>query len=310
VRRFVKHLVERSIRFSGAPALSRRRHARDILVLAYHNIVPDGEPAAGDRSLHLPQRAFARQLDLLQRTHDVVPLSAIIDSPGTSRGRRPRAVITFDDAYRGTMTAGVAELRRRKLPATVFVAPAFVGGGTFWWDLLTPPGACPLDPELRETALTTDAGQHTRILERAREKGHPTTTSLPVNATCATVADLEAALAHDGLTYGSHTWSHPNLTQLAPKDLANELSAPAEWLRRYDGHVVPAIAYPYGCANEVVWQAAERAGYRAGFMIDGGWVTRPLDGPSDARYALPRLNIPAGVSPDGFALRAAGVITA
>ena len=44
--------------------------------------------------------------------------------------------------------------------------------------------------------------------------------------------------------------------------------------------------------------------YVAGFMIDGGWTTAAPRDP----FAIPRLNVPAGVSRNGFILRAAGLI--
>jgi hypothetical protein len=53
-----------------------------------------------------------------------------------------------------------------------------------------------------------------------------------------------------------------------------------------------------------VHAAAREAGYAAGLMIDGGWVAPP---PRDT-FAIPRLNIPAGVSRDGFVLRTAGLL--
>jgi hypothetical protein len=40
-----------------------------------------------------------------------------------------------------------------------------------------------------------------------------------------------------------------------------------------------------------------------GFLVDGGWLPpRP-----DNLFALPRLNVPAGLSADGLALRLSGL---
>jgi hypothetical protein len=132
----VKAAVETVLVRGGAAKLARHFHRDRTLVLAYHNIVPHGDPVAGDCSLHLPQRQFAAQLDLLVELCDVIPLDSALERNG--RGKRPRVAITFDDAYRGTVTAGVSELVSRGLPATIFVVPAFVGGGAFWWDDVLP----------------------------------------------------------------------------------------------------------------------------------------------------------------------------
>lgn len=309
----IKTLVERGIVFSGATLISRRRHRDDILILAYHNIVPTGEMVVGDASLHLPQHTFAQQLDVLQRTCDIVPLGDVVErtqfaarSTNHAKRSKPLAVITFDDAYRGALTAGIHELRQRDLPATMFVAPAYLGGKSFWWDVLTPLNAKGLTDEFREHALTTDAGKGVKILDRARNTSANTITQMPLHAQCALESELVTALSFNKLTLGSHTWSHPNLTQLSANELQYEMRAPKAWLlERFNDRTVSAISYPYGRSNQTVWDAAQSAGYDIGLLIDGGWAQSATTAP----YAIPRLNIPSGVSVDGFVLRTSGLIS-
>src|SRR5687767_3308253 len=134
MNRTVKTLVERVAVGSGVVRLGRRWRWEQTLVLAYHNVVPEGEARAGDVSLHLPFADFRRQLDAISETHDVVPITALGEPPPPST-RRPRIVITFDDAYAGALTCGVDELVKRRMPATVFVAPGLLGS-VAWWDVL------------------------------------------------------------------------------------------------------------------------------------------------------------------------------
>ena len=136
MNRGLKHLAEAAIVGSGLTRLTRYAHRSRVLVLAYHNIVPNGETADGDWNLHLPQHEFALHLDTIGRTHDVVPLASIFDPPTRAR---PRVAITFDDAYAGALHAGLRELERRGMPSTIFVAPGLLGRVT-WWDALAKPG--------------------------------------------------------------------------------------------------------------------------------------------------------------------------
>ncbi|HEX6533140.1 MAG TPA: polysaccharide deacetylase family protein [Gemmatimonadaceae bacterium] len=301
LRTRVKGALERGLLLSGIPRASRRRRAGDVLVLAYHDVVPHGAAPMGDRSLHLPRSAFARQLDLLRATHDVIPLEAAL-ARGAARASRPSAVITFDDAYRGAVTGAIEELEARGMPATVFVPPAFVGGGAFWWDALTPPGAPGLPADVREHALTALAGRSDAIL--AGEESRGALDAIPSYARCATEAELRRAAAVPGITLASHTWSHPNLAALQPEALDDELRRPLAWLRERFDEVLPLLTYPYGLASPAVERAAREAGYEAALRIDGGWLSRA---PAD-RYALPRMDVPAGLSPAGFRLRIAGLI--
>lgn len=302
MRAKLKYAVESALCRSPLPVLSRSRVRGDVLILAYHNIVPEGESAVGDGSLHLAQRSFARQLDLLARTHDIISLDALATAGATPR--RPCAVITFDDAYQGAVTAGVAELAARGLPATIFVAPAFLDGGSFWWDVLADPALGVLAEPVRAHALAALAGRDAEVREWARTRGMPHSPT-PPHQTGATQEQLAWAARTPGITLASHTWSHPNLAMLPADELSDELARPLEWLRERFAGVLPWISFPYGLTSPAVERAARASGYEGTLLVEGGWVPRghrPADG------ALPRLNIPAGLSLNGFELRTAGVL--
>ncbi len=299
MRPALKRCLEAGLLGSGLGALGRVRQRGRGLILAYHNVVPTGATAGADAALHLPQARFAEHLDVLRELAEVVPLTALIESPAPAGGAPPRVAITFDDAYVGALSAGLAELRCRNLPATVFVAPAFVGGLGFWWDEV---------PEgdgaggFRERALTVWCGQDARIRAGVTAARRPVVPA-PAHARCVTEAELAEALQFPALQLGSHSWSHPNLAALDPITLADELRRPREWLARFGARVLPGISYPYGLCSPAVERAAADAGYRFGLKVTGGWLPRE---PAAPPHAIPRLNVPAGLTPDGFRLRLAG----
>lgn len=302
MRTVLKRSIERVLCRSGLAGLARLHRREGTLVLAYHNIVPEGGGGGGDRSLHLAQREFGRQLDLVQRTHDVVPLSQLAAPP---RGRRPRVVVTFDDAYQGACTAGVEELSRRGLPATIFVTPGFTGGKSFWWDALARPGDGGLPGALRDRCLTALRGRDAEVRRWAAERGVPLHAVAP-HQTGATEAQLEAASRVGGITLAAHTWSHPNLAALDPDELEEEMVRPLRWLReRFEG-VLPWLTYPYGLTSAGVEAAARRAGYEGAFRVEGGWM--PRGGAAVRPHALPRSNVPAGASLEHFEMRTSGLL--
>jgi peptidoglycan/xylan/chitin deacetylase (PgdA/CDA1 family) len=243
--------------------------------------VPDGVQPAGDRSLHLPRSHFAQQLDALVKTHDVIALDRVLSD--SSDNRRPRAAITFDDAYTGAVTMGVDELAKRELPATIFVAPAYIG---------------------RRRALEEFDGEETRIRAWAR-RGVVHTRPVQDYLRPATEEELCSALRHNGITCASHSWSHPNLPRLDPARIRRELVQPLRWLTERFDSVIAWLAYPYGISSPVTDQLAADVGYQGSVLASGGWLpTRP-----QSCYSLPRLNVPSGLSLDGFVLRAVGLVT-
>ncbi len=293
MRNAAKAVAERILQRSGPASLGRVSRRGRRLVLAYHNIVPDGHAAGGDRSLHLPQQLFAAQLDTVMRRHEVVPLPELLETSAEA-SRRGRVAITFDDAYRGAVTAGTQELAKRGLPATIFVTPHFLGGGSFWWDVL---------PDIpRERALQEFRGVNAAVREWALRERF-THIGVDDHSTAASEEELRAATERGSITLGSHTWSHPNLSRLHGDELMEELERPLHWLRERFARVIPWLTYPYGLSSATVEQAAASVGYDAALRISGGWIPRRAGN----LYSLPRLNVPAGISLSGFDLRLSGL---
>lgn len=300
-------LLKRSAEFmlsrSGLLRVARARHRSGTLILAYHNVVPSGEQSCGDSSLHLTQNEFGRQLDALAETHEIVTLQDLL-TRDSAHSQRPHAVITFDDAYQGAITAGIQELRRRSLPATVFVPPEFVGARSFWWDELAVGFDGALPDNIRRFAIDDLAGKYDRVHEWAAARGYAMH-SVPEYATAATESQLLAAEATGIVTFGSHSWSHPNLARLGVAELRRELAESWTWLQQRFHAIVPWLSYPYGISSSEVRFATEKAGYDGALAIDGGW----LFGPAHARrYSLPRANVPAGLSTRGYTILASGLL--
>jgi peptidoglycan/xylan/chitin deacetylase (PgdA/CDA1 family) len=299
VRTGLKHAVEGLLIGAGLAGVARARVRHRTLVLAYHNVVPDDAPPAGDLSLHIGRSRFAAELDELARYAQVVPLDQVLAASGTGR---PRVAITFDDAYRGAVAWGAEELAHRGLPATIFVAPGLLAGHTFWWDALADPGSG-LPGDVRSHGLEELRGEDAAIRAWAARTGR-STRELPDYARSASEEELRRAVARGGVTLGSHSWSHPSLPRLSRAEIASELTRSRDWLAaRFGATFIPWLSYPYGHLSAAVIEEAAAAGYRGALAIDGGWMP---PGPP-APYSVPRLNVPAGLSPKGFALRAAGL---
>jgi peptidoglycan/xylan/chitin deacetylase (PgdA/CDA1 family) len=127
--------------------------------------------------------------------------------------------------------------------------------------------------------------------------------SVPEWALPASEAELHDATRHPGITLGSHTWAHPNLARLTASELQTELTKPLAWLRERSFNLVPWLSYPYGIATPAVEAAARNAGYSGALVLGGG-----LFPPARVnRWAVPRENIPAGLSENGFVIRTSGL---
>jgi len=73
-----------------------------------------------------------------------------------------------------------------------------------------------------------------------------------------------------GVTIGSHTVSHRDLTLMPPSEAFTELRDSRRALEQHLGHPVQWFAYPFGAENAAVVQLAERAGYVLAVTTQGG----------------------------------------
>jgi peptidoglycan/xylan/chitin deacetylase (PgdA/CDA1 family) len=171
-----------------------------------------------------PER-FERQIALLTaRGYRGATFTEAVSSP--PRGRI--AVVTFDDAYRSVLELARPILDRFGLPATVFAPTDSIGS---------------------ETPLCWPGIDHWHGGPHEREL-------LPMSW-----SELRM-LADAGWEIGSHTGSHPHLTQIDDDALADEL-ARSKAACEHHLAACTSLAYPYGDVDARVVAAAARAGYSA-----------------------------------------------
>jgi peptidoglycan/xylan/chitin deacetylase (PgdA/CDA1 family) len=170
-----------------------------------------------------PER-FERQLELLvSRGYRGVSFTE-----AASAAPRGRVVaVTFDDAYRSVLELGLPILERLGLVGTVFAPTDFIGSERpMRW-----PG---IDQWLD--------GTHEREL-------------MPMSW------EELRTLAEAGWEIGSHTGSHPHLTQIDDDALSDELTRSKAACEDHLGKPCTSLAYPYGDVDARVVTGTASAGY-------------------------------------------------
>jgi peptidoglycan/xylan/chitin deacetylase (PgdA/CDA1 family) len=185
----------------------------------------------------------------------------------SSRGRGRVMAVTFDDAYRSVFERALPILERYGLPATVFAPTDHIG--------LERPMCWPgID----------------------RWLGGPDEAELiPMSW-----AQL-GALAELGWEIGSHTASHPHLTQTDDATLADELARSKAACEEHLERTCVSIAYPYGDVDARVIAAAARAGYSAAAALPTNLSSRDV-------LAWPRIGVYHADHDHRFRLKVSPVI--
>jgi peptidoglycan/xylan/chitin deacetylase (PgdA/CDA1 family) len=286
---------------------ARERIARQCapmrLVLAFHNVIPDAAAAVtSDRSLHLPLHRFEQMLDTVIALPNVTLAGHPLED-AAGKTAHVQLLITFDDAYRGAVQHGLPALTCRGAAAVVFTAPAMLGCARTWWDRLAPsyvqrserhwdrrreellaPPASGLQE--RVVALEGERAAEARAPSAHGEAGHP--------LGIATVAEVADACGRGGVWLGCHSLRHACLPSLTGPELREEITRAREWLASSGLPWLPWHAYPYGRWSDGVVQALREHEYTQAFRVDAA----PLA--SHDPLLAPRINVPAGMSPDGL----------
>ena len=269
------------------------RHRR--LALAYHDI--DGD-------------TFARHASFLAQAFEFRDIDSFLTRTDTAR-ELPVATLTFDDGYRTFFTDVVPILKHNRIPATWFVPTALVGtDDVFWFSHLRCAVAHTRRTEIEVGGRLLkirpwDVGTVTATLSRAVKSapaahkdgllgdlldrlGEPPPSSLePFRIVSpAQLAALAAdPLTRDLVTIGSHSHTHPQMSQLDDASLERELRFSKELLEGWTGRRVEHFAFPSGDHDDRIVSATARAGYLS------SWTTEAKFHRDDAdRYRMPRVS--------------------
>jgi peptidoglycan/xylan/chitin deacetylase (PgdA/CDA1 family) len=158
---------------------------------------------------------------------------------------------------------------------------------------------------LRDRALSAARGLQEEVLQALMPDASGVAEA-PLHSRSATEEELHAAVRRYDVTLASHTWSHANLIAIDPEGISPELERSHQWLAERFDAVVPWLAYPYGMVSAEVVRHA-RQGYDGALSLAGRIVPAPLR--LEDRHRVTRVNIPAGISLEGFELRISGVFS-
>lgn len=298
----IKGVLLNVMRATGWFDLLRYAHRRQPLILTYHRFSESDDP---DKT---PAAAFEQQLDYLAAHYDVAPLGRLVAEmnsrePRTKTGKG-MAAITIDDGYRDSYEIAYPLLRRRNLPATVFVVTEFADRHCWIWTDKARYLCARANPQW----LTTRIGGHESWLELGDEASRRRTAlrlndllkKLPEEAKESALDRLAETLGvplpeappehlrsitweqaremdQNGVEIGSHTRTHPILTNISEEHLRRELYESRLRLEEVLGRQVEQFCYPNGDNDDRVQREVARAGYRIAVTTVSGLNKRGDD---------------------------------
>jgi peptidoglycan/xylan/chitin deacetylase (PgdA/CDA1 family) len=342
--RFVSPILKRVVYPSLASMGSFRGTARHgLAVITYHGVLPRHykpiDPGF-DGSL-ITAETFRRQLRLLKANHVIISPEDMLSWCRDGGQLPPRAaLLTCDDGFLSNLTEMLPVLQDEGLRCLFFVTGASAGeertmlwheellllflrarAGSFkiccegleiggvlgrreqrralWWNSVK--RLSQVDAESRKCFLRMAHDYFD--LEGTLEfflASYPETQRHFCLMTRTELQQLDAA----GMTIGSHTLSHPVLSQMSPEMASTEIAEGRARLEAAIGKPIWAFAYPFGDAGSVtprVAAMAKQSGFKAAFMNIGGGLGAELP-----IHAIPRVHVNAGMALSEFEAHVSG----
>jgi peptidoglycan/xylan/chitin deacetylase (PgdA/CDA1 family) len=273
IRSLAKSCVASAYSWSGARHWLSRANPSDLPFIAgYHRVVADFEAASRRAipSMLISARTFEKHLDWLGRRFNFVSLDDVgLHLANERQFKRPSAAITFDDGYADVYHNALPILKRKGIPATVFVVTNLVGTSNVQiYDRLY---AC--FSRDRAAAFSKMTEMLTRMPQR---EVLAQLQSLESDAALASTYGHEfmplswemlEVLQKSDITIGSHTTSHVLLTSESLDEVHRQLIESRQTLENRLRRKIEHFAYPDGRFNKAVLEIVHQSGYRFAYTI-------------------------------------------
>ncbi|MCK4657255.1 MAG: polysaccharide deacetylase family protein [candidate division Zixibacteria bacterium] len=330
MRSLIKYIFCLAVYYSGILFLHRLLFDRNTaLVLTYHRVLPTlkSEAAPSQTGMIVTNSTFEKQMDFLNKTHEVITLAEMIGRLKESKIDQRYCAITFDDGWRDVYTHAFPVLEKRNLPAIMFLSAGFVGTDRLFWPerltrILLSTGELDQNKvsaladidrksaeEIHAIIATNDnrkkLKQADRLIERFKKLDpeiREELIGLLENSLSQTLTD-EARDRHilnwheieemrrRGISFGSHTVNHAILTRIPPDEAKMEITQSKQMLEKKLGEEIDLFAYPNGDWNDDVKEMVKEAKYKASVTTMNGKNDYSTD-----PYLLGRLTVHQGMS--------------
>ena len=302
-RSAVANLLVRTNAFAPFRFVNRAK----LPILMYHRFSEREEFGKTSRS------SFEAHLSYITRHYKVISLPEAVECLGAGDMLPPRSVvITIDDGYRDFYEVAFPVLRRYGVPATLYVVTEFVNGKCWiWTDLaryaLLHAKETGFDFAIRDVSIRICLGNEKERLITAG-KINSQLKKLPDDEKERFICQLFAAagvdtpeqpcpdfgpvsweqlaeMGSEGVEVGSHTATHPILTNVDAERLGSELRSSLGEIRRRLNKNDVHFCYPNGNVSAREREGVAAAGYKSGVTTE-----IRLCGPDDDLFLLPRID--------------------
>lgn len=276
IRRYKRFLINATYHSGLVNTIAGRLTRHCLTVVTYHRVTEYPNPTFDgyEPNISATPAAFTEQMDYLKTRFNIISLTELLAwfHNGSALPPNP-ALVTFDDGYRDNYEFAFPILKKRSIPAVIFLATDYINQcKPFYWDVAA---YCFQHSQQKSANLPflgqrtwSDAGTRgvvlkdwlTNLKQIPDTKKQDAITRLPgiLNVTLPNDCtanhclswDQVRAMLNDGIEFGSHSQSHPIMTQIPLPQAYNEIAGAKTKIEEETGRPVQSFAYPNGGSHD------------------------------------------------------------
>jgi len=298
---FIKNLVKLSYKFAGVYSLKHKFQQNLLKILCYHRFLNSTSSSTISRK-YITQDIFARQINYLKSHFSIKPLEYCI-SYRDQFGKFPlnTMALTVDDGYEDFYLYAYPVLKHYGLSATVYLIYDFIEKQRWLWqdiikyslrkshfrkkdigyaygEINTSNHDRLISTQLKiyNILVAAPISERHQMLSELIEKLEVELPAVPPIEFAPLNWDQIKLMSENGISFGSHTFSHEVLTTVSVEQMEYEIKDSKSYIEKKIKLPVNTFCYPHGKLNDVVAETVIRSGYQ-GAVTGVGVNTQEAD---------------------------------
>ena len=244
-----------------------------VKIIAYHNISKSYPSYLG---ISMKPDIFEKQIQLLKNNCNIVSLDEANNLLKNNKNYKDTVAFTFDDSYKEYFTYLFPILQKYKIPATIFISTGPLENGfplhvdllihaihntekkfldlkehnlrTYFVDTFTAKENAV--HEINDHLKNLPEDFKLELIKEIYEKLEIDFKNMNQSGMVLTWEDVEK-MSKNGIEFGSHTITHPDLTMLSDEDATKEISGSKNRIEKNTGVKPSFFAYPFGGRDNI-----------------------------------------------------------
>ena len=197
-------------------------------------------------------------------------------------------IITVDDGWRNNKNNIVSIANQYQIPVAIFIATQPVEDGTaYWWSYINAATQRGIINYPVESLKKMSDDERSSIVENLQTKMEP------LNREALSINEVQEIAKSPYVTIGSHTVSHPILTNCSDEKASFEISSSKNKIENWLNTAVDSFAFPNGNFSQREIQYLKQFGYQLAFTTQPKYLTESI---IKEPYTLPRFEVLENVS--------------